>query len=181
MKQNLEIEFKSFLSEEKYNELLQKFHLEDKIFMQTNHYFDTSNLDLLNNKVVLRIRQKNDNYKLTSKVKHNEGDLETHVKLTKDEAIHMLSDGFDSSVINLNYNVHKVSELSTYRVSMPYKSGVIFLDKSVYYGVTDYEVEFEVEEFNQGKIDFDSFINENDIEYEKSIKKVQRAFSQIKK
>ena len=106
MRNSIEIEFKTKLSQEKYEELLQKLELNDKIFPQTNFYFDTINGDLERQKIVLRIRKK-EKYKLTSKMTNpNDLDstLETHLELTDSEAIDMLKNGFNASIINLNYD-----------------------------------------------------------------------------
>ncbi len=181
MKHNLEIEFKTFITKEKYEELLKKFELENNVFVQTNHYFDTPNLDLEEEKVVLRIRQKQNNYKLTSKSHSEEGAHETHLLLNEHDANNMLREGFDASIININYNVYKISELSTYRVSTSYKNGIIFFDKSVYYGKTDYEIEYEADSIEQGEKDFETFLLEYDVPFVKSIRKSSRAYAQINK
>lgn len=181
MKSNLEIEFKTFITKENYELLLKKFNLEDKVSMQTNHYFDNTNNDLSKNKTVLRIRQKGNKYKLTSKQHSNQGDLETHLPLTQDEATNMFLSGFDANIININTYVNKVCELSTYRVSMPFNDGEIFFDKSIYYGNIDYEIEYEANSFEQGQKDFDLFLAENNIEFVKAIKKSERAYNSVKK
>lgn len=41
MDKNKEIEFKTFISKEQYENLLEEFHLTNNIFPQTNFYFDT--------------------------------------------------------------------------------------------------------------------------------------------
>lgn len=181
MKQNLEIEFKTFITKEKYIELINKFQLEGTIKSQTNHYFDTENLDLSNKKIVLRIRQKSNKYKLTSKESGNYGDLETHIELSQSQVDEMLRNGFNAKIINIPHMVHKICELTTHRTSIPYKSGEIFFDKSSYYGVKDYEIEFESESFDQGKIDFEEFLKENNISFLKSLRKSARAYAQVKK
>ncbi len=180
MRHNLEIEFKTFITKEKYEGLLKIFNLENNVFKQTNHYFDTANLDLDSKEVVLRIRQKGLNYKLTSKSHSKEGAYETHILLNEQEANKMLMDGFDANMIHLPHYVRKVSELSTHRVSTAYKNGIIFFDKSVYYGKTDYEIEYEADNFDQGQRDFESFLLEYDIPFVKSIRKSFRAYEQLK-
>lgn len=181
MKHNLEIEFKSSITKEKYEELLKTFELDNNVFVQTNHYFDTPNLDLVDKEIVLRIRQKNHNYKLTSKSHSSEGAHETHIVLSEIDANNMLRDGFDANMINIPHFVHKISELSTHRVSTSYKNGVIFFDKSVYYGKTDYEIEYEADTMEQGKIDFESFLLEYNIEHVSSERKSFRAYEQLTK
>ena len=56
MKKELEIEFKTELTENEYNSILPLF---TSFYYQTNNYFDTINRDLLNQRIVCRIREKN--------------------------------------------------------------------------------------------------------------------------
>ena len=83
---NKEIEFKTFIPEETYNALVKEFGLENNIFSQTNHYFDTDDTKLMKEKTVLRIRQKGNNYKLTKKTRAEVGADETHILLSKEKA-----------------------------------------------------------------------------------------------
>lgn len=178
MRNSIEIEFKTKLSQKKYEELLQKLELNDKIFPQTNFYFDTINGDLERQKIVLRIRKK-EKYKLTSKMTNpNDLDstLETHLELTDSEAIDMLKNGFNASIINLNYDVINICTLTTYRAKMPFLNGVLFLDKSEYNGITDYELEFEANSHDTATYDFNTILKKFDIKYEKSISKFKRCW-----
>lgn len=176
MKTNLEIEFKTAIDEKTYKKMINKFNLENSILKQTNHYFDTENEDLINQKIVLRIRQKDDQYKLTSKTHTPEGALERHLYLTKDEALDMLENGFDASIINIGYNVEKIAELTTFRASVAYSGGKLFFDKSIYYNHTDYEIEYEAHDKDLGIKIFEEFLQENDIKYSKMISKAKRAY-----
>lgn len=180
MNLNKEIEFKSFISEEKYNELIQKFGLDNNVFAQTNHYFDTPNENLMQEETVLRIRQKGNNYKITKKTRATVGADETHILISKEKALEILENGFDASIIGLPYFVKKVAELTTYRVSTPYRNGTLFLDKSVYYGNVDFEIEYEVDDDKTGYDDFLKFLKEYNIEFKESIRKSKRAFDNRK-
>lgn len=177
---NKEIEFKTFISEETYHELVKEFGLENNIFEQINHYFDTEDTKLLEEKTVLRIRQKGSNYKLTKKTRADVGADETHILLSKDKALDYLANGLDARIIDLPYFVKKVAELTTYRCSAPYKSGTIFFDKSVYYDKVDYEIEFEVDDVKQGLKEFKHFLEKHNITYVESIRKSKRAFDNRK-
>lgn len=181
MRTNQELEFKCFITEDEYNSLIDEFDLKENIFPQTNHYFDTDDLYLKNHHIVLRIRQKGDNFKLTKKV-HQEavGSLETHIFLNKDEADNMLENGFNASNMDLDMDVTNICALTTYRASTPYKDGVIFFDKSVYYGHTDYEIEYEVDDWEIGKKIFEEFLEERNIKFKPAISKSVRAFSTYK-
>ena len=95
-KSNIEIEFKTAIDKEKYLELLELFELVDNVFKQTNFYFDTINLDLNNDHTVLRIRQNDDRYKVTLKRQSEERAFENHVFLTKEQALEMIENGFNT-------------------------------------------------------------------------------------
>lgn len=180
MNTNKEIEFKTFITKEQYDSLINEFGLDNNIFMQTNHYFDTEDTKLMNEKTVLRIRQKGSNYKLTKKTRANVGADETHILLTKEKADEMLANGFNAEIIEIPYYVKKVAELSTFRASAPYKNGTIFFDKSVYYDNVDYEIEYEVDDVKEGQIDFKDFLKSHNITYNESIRKSKRAFDNRK-
>ena len=180
MYMNKEIEFKTFITEDNYNDLVKEFGLENNIFSQINHYFDTDDTKLLKEKTVLRIRQKGNNYKLTKKTRAEVGADETHILLSKDKAKGFLENGLDASIIGIPYKVHKICELTTYRCSAPYKNGTIFFDKSVYYDKVDYEIEYEVDDVKEGQKDFKDFLQRHNITYVESIRKSKRAFDNRK-
>ena len=177
---NREIEFKTLITKEKYEQLLKDFDLENNIFPQTNYYFDTEDKKLLNEKTVLRIRQKGCSYKLTKKTRAAIGADETHILLSKDKAQELIETGFDANIIGIPYFVKNVAKLTTHRASCPYKDGTLFFDRSEYYGKVDYEIEYEVDEINQGKKDFKEFLDSHNIEYKESIRKSKRAFDMKK-
>lgn len=174
MKTSIEIEFKTFITKDKYESLLKTLHQEDNILIQINHYFDTNDSLLEKEKKVLRIRQKGDQYKLTKKSKSNDGNIENHIYLEKDEAINMLDSGFNANIIGEDIDVKKVGELKTTRTKLKYKSGYIFLDKSEYNGITDYELEYEADDMKTGQIEFDEILKEFDIPFKKSYSKFKR-------
>lgn len=70
--------------------------------------------------------------------------------------------------------------LSTLRMYLPYKNGVLFIDKSDYLGVTDYELEYSGKNYNEAKKEFIQLIGELDIKYKKADKKIKRAFKAYK-
>ena len=173
---SLEIEFKSKLTKDQYETLLKKYGLEDKVFKQTNYYFDTPDHKLINNHIILRIREKSYNIKLTSKTKQEIGTLEKHIVLEHDNAYKMIKEGFDASLIGINEKVINIASLTTYRAKTTYKNGTIFLDKNTYFDTTDYEIEFEATEIELGKKEFLEFLEENNLEYIKIVSKSKRAY-----
>lgn len=176
MHKNKEIEFKTFIDEKQYNDLLKEFEIENNIFTQVNHYFDTPDTKLLNEKTVLRIREKGKNFKLTKKTRAEVGADETHIFINQAKAQELIKNGFDASIIGLPYHVDKIAELTTYRATAPYKDGTLFFDKSSYYGKVDYEIEYEVDDVKQGQLDFDDFLKAHKITFKESIRKSKRAF-----
>ena len=180
MTKNIEIEFKTFISEDVYNNLIKEFELENNIFSQTNYYFDTEDTILMQEKTVLRIRQKGSNYKLTKKTRAEVGADETHLFISKEQAENFLQNGFDAKIINLPYYVKNIAQLTTHRASTPYKNGTLFLDKSEYYGKVDYEIEYEVDEEKEGLKDFKNFLDSHNITFKESIRKSKRAFDNRK-
>ena len=49
---SVEIEFKTKISKDEYEKLIKLFDLKDKIFSQTNYYFDTPNRSLIENGII---------------------------------------------------------------------------------------------------------------------------------
>ena len=180
MTKNIEIEFKTFISEDVYNNLIKEFELENNIFSQTNYYFDTEDTLLMQEKTVLRIRQKGSNYKITKKTRDEVGADENHLLISKEHAENFLKNGFDAKIINLPYYVKNIAQLTTHRASTPYKNGTLFLDKSEYYGKVDYEIEYEVDEEKEGLKDFKNFLDSHNITFKESIRKSKRAYDNRK-
>src|SRR5699024_2136508 len=87
MNQEIEIEYKNLLTKEEFYYLLTHFPFTKKAQKQTNYYFETKDFSLKGKKSALRIRKKNNTYQLTLKEPHPEGLLETHDRLTEQEAL----------------------------------------------------------------------------------------------
>ncbi|MDY0211059.1 MAG: CYTH domain-containing protein [Acholeplasma sp.] len=179
MKTNIEIEFKTPLDEKKYYDLLNEFELENNIFKQTNFYFDSEDLYFRKNKIVLRIRKKGEHfYKITMKSHSEQGAYEQHVLLDEKEAVEMLQNGFNTKeFFEIDQTVTLLGSLDNYRVSTPYKDGELFLDKVEYYGITDYELEYEVDHYETGKKCFEEFLKQYNISLRPSIRKSERVYT----
>ncbi|QWB95844.1 CYTH domain-containing protein [Mycoplasmatota bacterium] len=181
MTKNIEIEFKTVISEEKYVELLHRFNLENNVFKQVNHYFDTDNYDLNAESIVLRIRQKGeDRYKVTLKSQGEKEAYENHVILSKAKAEAMIENGFNTNEFFNNIENKFVSfkiSLDNFRASTPFEGGTLFLDRCDYCGTTDYEIEFEFNHYDDGKIIFENFIKTQNIDFLPTKRKSERAFT----
>jgi len=179
MTKNIEIEFKTVVNREKYEHLLKIFHLENNIFKQINYYFDTDDFALNQKQIVLRIRQKGEyRYKVTMKCQGHQGAFESHVIITKEQADRMLEKGFSTKDFfdDIDYFVTFQASIENYRVSTPYLGGILFLDRCLYCGTEDYEIEYEVNNYDEGKLIFEQFLSEHEIEIGSTRRKSERAF-----
>ena len=176
MKSSIEIEFKTLLSENEYKKLIEKFELEDNIFTQENYYFDTDDFYIRNNKLGLRIRHKNNTWKVTMKKPCEDYLCEYSIILTEDQAKDYIKNGFSLKDFGYDLNVKFKAKNVTERAIFSYKNGNLFLDKCNYHGITDYEIEYEADDSNRGIDDFKNFLTANKIKYSPSFHKEERAF-----
>lgn len=186
MGQEIEIEFKNMITENEYNRLIENFSTSnDQVVTQKNYYFDTPSFSLRQQQSALRIRYKKGNYTLTLKQPHTTGKLETNQDISPEQAERMLQDDkFISGevkdiLIQVNIDVDELKNLgalTTHRFEIPYKSGLLVLDHSQYLGTDDYEIEFEVPNEEQGKIEFEALLNQYQIPVRKTDNKIKRFF-----
>ena len=181
MTKNIEIEFKTVITKEKYLGLLKHFDLENNIFKQVNHYFDTDDYELNANSIVLRIRQKGESrFKVTLKSQGEKEAYENHVFISKEQAQDMIQNGFNTQDFFDNIEnkfVRFVVSLDNYRASIPYQGGTLFLDRCDYCNTVDYEIEFEFNTYDEGKQIFDQFLVDQHIELIPTKRKSERAFT----
>ncbi len=174
---NLEIEFKCPINKKEYETLIDKFELKDNVYLLTNYYFDTVNKDLHKNRTVLRIRKKHNNnlYKITLKQDTPQGALESHVFLREEQALNLIENGFNlKDFFDEDLDVIFHGKLDNYRVSTPYREGELFFDRIEYFDKVEYEVEYEVDNFEDGEINFNKFLQENNIKKAPFKRKSQR-------
>lgn len=178
MTENLEIEFKTELSKQKYAELLAKYANISEQFAQINYYFDDFAMKLTKNKQTARIRHilDKDVYELTVKFPDKNGTLEKTEILSESQAKKFIKKGFKFKFDTIIFLSNK-GKLKTKRVEFKYKTGTGFLDFSTW-GFLNlnkvYEFEFEALSLKKGKSEFDEFLKENEIEYKKSQSKGSR-------
>ncbi len=178
MYEELEIEFKSLLSKEEFDTLIEKFSLQDKFFKQYNYYFDTDDEYILKNDSAFRIRLKNGNYKLTYKSKKTKNSvIEKSIDLDFDRAMFYLENGYSDELIDADLpELFHCNTLMTERVSFMIDGGEIFIDKNFYSNIVDYEVEFECNDEKKGIVIFEKFLKDNSITFRESAPKMVRAF-----
>jgi uncharacterized protein YjbK len=187
LSQEVEIEFKNLLTKEEYFSLLDYFKVNESLFaFQENHYFDTNNFALKDRQSALRIRSKQDAYTLTLKTPLEEGLLETNQTLQKEEAEALLNDGvFPFGEVNDTLQslgiptkrLHYFGTLTTKRAEIEYKNGLLVFDASFYMNVEDYELEYEVKDYDAGQKRFLSLLEERNIPTRKTENKIKRFYN----
>lgn len=191
MNEQLEIEFKTLLSKEHYDRLIQEYQLTpaDGI-TQTNIYFDTKKNELKDLHIGLRMRLLDSHGEITLKTPHPDSDvalIETTVTMEPDELKQMAAAGrlpripsiqtkLDRWQLSLE-DMQPIGELTTRRIELPFQEGYsLVLDKSSYYGKTDYELEMETPEETTGKTNFFAYLKDREILYRPADNKIVRMF-----
>jgi uncharacterized protein YjbK len=188
MSQSIEIEFKNMLTKEEYERFLFEFNIDKReIFSQENHYFDTPDFTLKELGSALRIRKKQRSYEMTLKQPAAVGILETNQTLSYEEAAHAIHSGKLPGGIIQNLlkkenvdvlTIEYFGSLSTNRVEMAHKNGLLVLDHSFYLNMEDFELEYEVENYQEGKRVFLELLNQFQIPERKTDNKIRRFYRQ---
>ncbi len=191
MTKELEIEFKNLLTREEYINLLERFgYKEHDAVTQTNHYFDTADYTLRNQKSALRIREKGQQMECTLKTPAENGYYEITDKLDPPQARDIIENrGFAASEVKealaemdvFPENLIRLGSLTTHRIEFPYKKGLLVLDHSEYHGTEDFELEYEVEDYDTGKQIFKDLLDDAGIPTRSTDKKIARFMSSAKK
>jgi len=182
-----EVEFRTLLTKEEYTKLVNKFK-GMKQDVQTNHYFDTQRFSLKATDASLRVRERTE-LELTLKKKKGYNIQYFSQPINQDEFNTIKETGvlLDCELANEVQNIigsQKVvnfMSLTTERIYLPYSNGILFIDKSTYLGVTDYELEYDAKNYHSGKSEFIAIISEFGIQYKKAEKKIKRAYAQFRK
>jgi uncharacterized protein YjbK len=190
MSQHIEIEFKNMLSKAEYEKFLIEFNIdEEQIFSQENHYFETDDFALQEKDSALRIRKKGQAFEMTLKQPAPVGLLETNQPLSEDEAALALDKGkLPNGIIQRLIEeksipfakIKYIGSLVTRRVEFEYKKGLLVLDHSTYLNKQDYELEYEVEVFDEGLQAFRDLLTQFKIPERKSKNKIWRFYNQKK-
>ncbi len=186
MKQEIEIEYKVLLSEEKFKDILNSLDFPDKPFTQTNYYFETPDLKLKECNSALRIRKKNSDYIVTLKEPHPEGILETHDKISKED----FNNAIDTNELSApnctkqlqNKNIsletiEYIGSLTTERYEFTDNGLIYVLDKSFYNDYIDYELEIEAPSQAIGLNIFNELLSRFNIKKVPPITKIERFFN----
>ncbi|MBF0810599.1 CYTH domain-containing protein [Staphylococcus xylosus] len=186
MATNNEIEFKQLLTEKQYNVIHKTYFNEIEPFKQTNFYIDTPDFDLKNHKSALRIRVKDEYLEMTLKIPAEVGlteyNFETHVvpELNKPIPEQSLPSEIADQLTKMDIDLTKLiilGSLKTERLEKEINGNLLVLDKSTYLDFEDFELEYEVEDYDEGLIQFKSILEKFDMKHEIPANKVQRFFN----
>lgn len=189
LSKEIEIEFKSMLTQPEYDSLLRYYDIsEEQFVIQTNLYFDTADFQLKQHGMGLRIRRFADKAEATLKVPQTIGLLEVTDALTLNEVDQALAkEQFVPQAtevlerlekLNLSLlDLHLIGKLITKRAEFTIPEGKLALDESWYSEQHDFELELEVPDSTFGEDDFKQLLANFDLTYRKTQNKIVRAVS----
>jgi len=190
MTENIEIEFKNMLTKIEYQMFLREFNIsQDDIFSQQNHYFDTPQFDLKANASALRIRQKNNQFEMTLKEPASVGLLETNELISENEAreameLNKLPEGKIRDIIEEKgipfQEIVYFGSLSTNRSEIAFKEGLLVFDHNLYFNKEDYELEYEVNDYEKGNEAFLQLLRDYRVPERKTENKIRRFYNVMK-
>ena len=190
--EHLEIEFKILLKENIFKKILSDYKNQIKdSYQQTNYYLFHPLLE--KKKYSLRIREKKGHYELTLKrpstIGLNELNNELNIDINKE-----IKDAIFNHQ-NINNEIFDILEkeniyikdltcgyyLKTTRHDIILSDGVLSLDENEYNHHHDYEIEFEVEDYDQGFQTFKKIIQPYHLEYKQNcLSKIKRMLETLK-
>lgn len=166
---NLEIEYKILLTEEKFKDIISQYPMH--IYTQINYYFTSK--ELSSKKYALRIRKKENTYEMTLKTPASIGRHEYNISLTQEDAADYLKGIWKENPITQRLiregfslkEIHLFSSLKTIRHDYLMTYGVLSLDKNYYENKIDYELEFEINDIEKGKKQFEELLKKHHLHY----------------
>lgn len=138
----IENEFKIMLTEKQYERLLSKY---DFITVtQVNYYYDTGDLEMSARHITVRVRELEGKFFLQIKLPTEKALSRVELEKELEALPETLSGELLNSLTEGDYpEVKKLGSLKTTRSVWKFDGGEIDLDRSEYFGKTDYEVEIE--------------------------------------
>ncbi|HAX73548.1 MAG TPA: adenylate cyclase [Firmicutes bacterium] len=187
MSTTIEIEFKNMLSETEYNQLLLSFSITpEQIWRQKNVYFDTLSSALKEQKAALRVRIKNNTYELTLKTHAAVGLLETNQMITQTDYENIINHNIfpQGPVFHTLRSIsidptqlQVTTDLTTDRAEVDYDGGLLVFDKNYYHDIIDFELEYEVTDYDTGLKSFEAFLTQYNIKIRPAQNKIKRALT----
>ncbi len=191
MSTNIEIEAKALVNEKDFNKFVKHFSkTNNKSYVQVNYYIDDVDLSLANHGISLRVRKKKDEYELTLKTPLSEGLLEKNQNLKQiDFDLLQKNKKFPDgdikrflTMLGMDISIMRImTSLTTTRIDIEYKDGLLSLDRNEYNKKKDFEIEYEYNsEVGAVKI-LKKLFQELKVPYKANkVSKVVRAFNSLK-
>ncbi len=150
----IENEFKIMLNLEQYEKMLAAYNW-NEVISQVNHYYDNESLLLSSLHITCRVREIEGKYFLQMKFP---GAAE-YSRVELEKPLDELPDTINADELlrphphdhNVLPNVKRLGSLKTVRNVHRFDGGEIDLDKSEYFGKTDYELEIEFTDENSAR------------------------------
>jgi|SRR5690625_516868 len=189
MSQHIEIEFKNLLSKNEYYILKNNLPYNQTTVEHKNHYFDTTDFKLQQQRCALRIRERENDFTLTLKEPADIGSLETNDLLndttknlwlsqspTKTMNVYERLQLRNIALSELKYFGALVTNRTTFYIN---RHLLIALDHSFYNGYEDYELEVEASTERIGEEFFHSLLADYNITQQQTQPKIHRFFTSI--
>ena len=186
----LEIEFKNLLNENEYSTLYDTFFKRVPGQSLVNYYIDTPDLELRSNTLLLRVRKDDGKQVMTLKAPTEKGVLEFHAEVDYDldsrkdvaqaEVPDVIADELEKRHIGIA-DLKIYGSLETERHETEYEGGLLVLDKSSYLGSTDFEIEYEVSDYDEGETIFNRLMADHDIPRRGEVTKSERFYRVLRK
>lgn len=184
MAHETEIEFKNLLYIDEYDMLCDFFGVtQENAKTLANHYFDTATLHIKDMNSGLRIRETDGAFEATLKrMVDAHTSLETNVPLSKEQAVAIFAGAAFPDEITTQLQqadvplaeIKAYGSLTTTRIEVDYKGGIVVLDHSVYLQHEDYEIEYEVQDATSGQQAFHALLERLHIPMRPTKKKIAR-------
>lgn len=190
MSKNIEIETKAKLTKEEYERIISSV-VHPRFQYQTNFYIDTTNFELSEHRLGLRIRQEKDFLELTMKVPHDEGKLEINQRLSPKEFDNFLfSNNFPNGEIKRYLQefypgiagyLSIFGTLHNQRLTIELEDAEIMVDHMSYFDQEDYEIECESSSMDNAEKVLKNYLSSFDIKYQKNqVTKLQRVINLVR-
>lgn len=169
----IEIEAKVLVSKSNYEKLLNNLNFDEKVKIQKNYYLDSQDRILKKYGMIVRLRERENRYKLSMKAPLSEGLLEKNQLLDDKEFNALIKSNifprgeiFDFlDMLNISPSSLKVlAELTTERHEMEYDSTMINISKNTYGKVVDYEIECDSDSKSKSESTLKNLLSSYDID-----------------
>lgn len=182
----IEIEFKNLLTREEYDKLLLYYNLEkNPVIINSNYYYDTVDEKLKKNGAALRIRHTDHYSELTLKIKEKNYNKEFNSNFKQDYVpqklyFNTLTEDIKTYLRSINFLETEIFEQTEYiktkRRELRVEAGLLVLDETSFSGdISDYELEFEVTDYAEGSLQFNSILDSLKIKKRPTLPKIARA------